>query len=202
MPQFPKSENDIVSLIHEIISGLEAHKDLFPDPPVSAEELKKQFETYLASADIAIGKQAETKHAVEVKNHDLETSMDSARMILRYAENITHGNDASLNYLGWGARRKPTRLMPPGQTRYLEAPRQGEGWIHLDWKQPKEGGKATAYRIQRREADSQTWLDTGMSMELEATVSNQPRGIHLEFRVVATNKAGDGEPSNGVSAVL
>nr|VFK42300.1 MAG: hypothetical protein BECKTC1821E_GA0114239_101819 [Candidatus Kentron sp. TC] len=68
-------------------------------------------------------------------------------------------------------------------------------------KQPDEGGKA-AYRVQRREGDSETWLDAGLAMGLETTLTNQPRGIRLEFRVVAVNKAGEGEPSNGVLAVL
>nr|VFJ97007.1 MAG: hypothetical protein BECKLFY1418A_GA0070994_10659 [Candidatus Kentron sp. LFY] len=39
-------------------------------------------------------------------------------------------------------------------------------------------------------------------MGLEATLSNQPRGVRLEFHVVAVNKAGEGEPSNGVLAML
>nr|VFK79655.1 MAG: hypothetical protein BECKSD772D_GA0070982_105826 [Candidatus Kentron sp. SD] len=44
----------------------------------------------------------------------------------------------------------------------------------LDWKQPDEGGKAVAYKIQRREGDSETWLDAGLAMGLETTLSNQP----------------------------
>ena len=39
--RFPKSESKIVSLIHDIIAGLEAHPDLFPNPPVSAEDLPR-----------------------------------------------------------------------------------------------------------------------------------------------------------------
>ncbi|VFM95919.1 MAG: hypothetical protein BECKG1743D_GA0114223_101333 [Candidatus Kentron sp. G] len=200
--RFPKSESKIVSLIHDIIAGLEAHPDLFPNPPVSAEDLRKQFKTYLKSADTANEKQAEAKHAVEDKNHELDTAVESSKMILRYAENVTHSDDAALNYLGWGAHREPARLKIPGQTRHLEAPRQGDGWIALDWKQPDEGGKAAAYKIQRREGDSETWLDAGMAMDTEVALSNQPRGIRLEFRVVAVNKVGEGEPSNGVLATL
>nr|VFJ72141.1 MAG: hypothetical protein BECKFW1821C_GA0114237_103216 [Candidatus Kentron sp. FW] len=41
-----------------------------------------------------------------------------------------------------------------------------------------------------------------MAMGLETTLSNQPRGVRLEFRVVAVNRAGEGEPGNGVLAVL
>nr|VFJ72138.1 MAG: hypothetical protein BECKFW1821C_GA0114237_103213 [Candidatus Kentron sp. FW] len=84
--RFPKAETKIVSPLHEIIAGLEAHQDLFPNPPVSAADLDKQFETYLKSADTAVDKQAEAKHAVEEKNHALDAAVDRARMILRYAE--------------------------------------------------------------------------------------------------------------------
>nr|VFK24132.1 MAG: hypothetical protein BECKLFY1418C_GA0070996_11685 [Candidatus Kentron sp. LFY] len=70
-----------------------------------------------------------------------------------------------INHLGWGAHREPARLKSPGQTRHLEAMGQnggqGDGWIALDWKRPDEGGKAAAYKIQRREGDAETWLDAG-----------------------------------------
>jgi len=36
----------------------------------------------------------------------------------------------------------------------------------------------------------------------EATVVEQPCGKELEYRIVAVNKAGDGEPSNTVMVVL
>nr|VFK56126.1 MAG: hypothetical protein BECKTC1821F_GA0114240_100921 [Candidatus Kentron sp. TC] len=41
-----------------------------------------------------------------------------------------------------------------------------------------------------------------MAMDTEVSLTNQPRGVRLEFRVVAVNKAGEGEPSNGVLATL
>nr|VFK77918.1 MAG: hypothetical protein BECKSD772D_GA0070982_100377 [Candidatus Kentron sp. SD] len=72
---------------------------------------------------------------------------------MRYAENVTGSDSTKLKYLGWGGRRPASALEPPGQTRSLEAPRQGAGWIFLDWKAPDEGGKVTAYKVQRREED-------------------------------------------------
>nr|VFK40847.1 MAG: Fibronectin type III domain-containing protein [Candidatus Kentron sp. TC] len=202
MALFPKAETKIKSLAHEIVAGLTTHAEMFPSPPVTAEALEAALKAYTDAADAALEAQAEAKHAVDVKSEALQTLADDMKMILRYAENATHSDDASLKLLGWGGRRAGTSLVAPGQTRSLEAPRQGDGWITLDWKEPDDGGKVAAYRVQRREGDSESWVDAGMAMGLDVTVSGQPRGKRLEFRVVAVNKAGEGEPSNGVLAML
>nr|VFJ45362.1 MAG: Fibronectin type III domain-containing protein [Candidatus Kentron sp. FM]VFJ58906.1 MAG: Fibronectin type III domain-containing protein [Candidatus Kentron sp. FM]VFK12050.1 MAG: Fibronectin type III domain-containing protein [Candidatus Kentron sp. FM] len=59
-----------------------------------------------------------------------------------------------------------------------------------------------AYKVQRREEGTQDWIDVGTAIETELTLSGQPSGKQFVFRVVAINKAGEGEPSNGVLAVL
>ncbi len=41
-----------------------------------------------------------------------------------------------------------------------------------------------------------------MAIATEATLNNQERGKEWEYRVVAANKTGEGEPSNAVAAVL
>jgi len=42
----------------------------------------------------------------------------------------------------------------------------------------------------------------GIAIESETSLTNQPRGAELEYRVIAVNKADDGEPSNTVMVVL
>ena len=111
------------------------------------------------------------------------------------------GNNAKLAALSWSGKAAPTHLQPPGQPRSLEIPRQGEGWLFLDWKEPAEGGKAAFYRLERRLTGG-TWELAGMAVESEATLVNQERGKEWEYRVVAVNKAGESGPSNTVTAVL
>lgn len=41
-----------------------------------------------------------------------------------------------------------------------------------------------------------------MAIESEITLSDQERGRELEYRIIPVNKAGEGEPSNTVMAVL
>ncbi|WP_133512852.1 fibronectin type III domain-containing protein [Candidatus Thiosymbion oneisti] len=202
MAMFPKAETKIQSLAHEILTGLKAHTDLFPSPPISAEELKQTLDAFLDALDAAKEQQAAASHAVDRKNEALEALTDRMKMILRYAENVTHFDDASLQVLGWGGRRDATALAPPGQTRTLEAPRQGRGWIFLDWKQPDAGGKVAAYKVQRRVEGSEDWMDVGTALTTEATLTDQPSGQQFVFRVLAINKAGQGAPSNGILAVL
>jgi len=58
------------------------------------------------------------------------------------------------------------------------------------------------YKIQRRERPSGPWADVGLAIESEITLSDQERGKEWEYRVIAVNKAGEGQPSNTVMAVL
>nr|VFJ94290.1 MAG: Fibronectin type III domain-containing protein [Candidatus Kentron sp. H]VFJ94818.1 MAG: Fibronectin type III domain-containing protein [Candidatus Kentron sp. H]VFK01295.1 MAG: Fibronectin type III domain-containing protein [Candidatus Kentron sp. H] len=202
MASFPRAETKIQSLAHEMVAGLTAHADLYPSPPITVQALGEALSAYTGAFDAAMDLQAQAEHATATKDEALQTLVDDMKMILRYAENVTHYDDASLKFLGWGGRKSRTSLEVPGQTRSLEAPRQGEGWITLDWKEPDDGGKVAAYKVQRREEGSETRVDVGTAIETEITLSGQPSGQRFEFRVVAINKAGEGEASNGVLAVL
>ena len=64
------------------------------------------------------------------------------------------------------------------------------------------GGAVAAYKIQRRLRPSGAWTDAGMAVESETTITGQERGKEWEYRVIAVNKAGKGEPSNTVKEVL
>jgi len=98
--------------------------------------------------------------------------------------------------------RTRTSLETRGQARTLDAPRQGEGWVSLDWKESVDGGKAAAYKIERRQRPSRPWTDAGMAIESEIVLSGQECGKGWQYRVIAVNKAGGRVPSNTVMAVL
>jgi hypothetical protein len=90
----------------------------------------------------------------------------------------------------------------PGQPRQLVVYPQGEGWLELQWLAPVEGGKVSTYNVRRRLRTEESWTLIVSSFERKVTMQNQPRGVELEYSVVATNKAGDGPMSNAVQVVL
>jgi hypothetical protein len=46
------------------------------------------------------------------------------------------------------------------------------------------------------------WEDVGTSVDTRELLSNQPRGVEFNYRVLVVNKAGTGQPSATVTVVL
>ena len=201
MARFPEREADIKALAQNIISGLTNNPD-FPDPPVTPAQLQALLDNLISLGDTQVADQAKSQQSTEAKQQGEEETISAMKSVLRYAENAVNGDHAKLAALGWGGRAEPTPLQAPGQPRLLEAPRQGTDWLFLDWKAPADGGRPASYRIERRKLPGGDWETVGMAIETEATLNNQERGAELEYRVIAANKAGEGEPSNAVMAVL
>ncbi len=202
MAQFPKSEAEILMLAQAIVNGLETNATVYPAPPVTFTNLSTALDAYVVAKDIATTAQATAQAAIGTKDAVLQTLVDDMKADLRYAETKVNFDDAKLKLLGWGGRTAAVALTPPGQTRTLEAPRQGEGWIFLDWKEPVDGGAVATYKIQRRLRPDGAWTDVGLAIDSETTLTAQERNKEWEYRVSAVNKAGEGAPSNTVMAVL
>lgn len=202
MARFPTTEADILALAQEMSTGLTANPGVFPDPPVAPIDLSALAGTYVAARTDATAAQAAAELATGTKNDALAALVDAMKDDLRYAENTVDFDDDQLKLIGWGGRRARTSLEPPGQPRTLEAPKEGEGWIFLDWKEPLEGGAVAAYKVQRRLRPEGPWADVGTALESEITLIDQERGQEWEYRVIAVNKAGASVPSNTVMAVL
>jgi hypothetical protein len=199
---YPKSEKDIVALANNVKAGLTSHVDLYPDPPIPPATMT----TTLASLQLLIEKAIEAKGqaeaAIEAKVAMLETLSAQLKKDLYYAELTVDGDDAKLKLLGWGGRKEPEPTSVPGQPRQLVVYPQGEGWLELQWMAPVEGGKVSTYNVRRRLKTESAWTLIVSSFERKVTIQNQPRGVELEYSVVATNKAGDSLMSNTVPVVL
>ncbi len=202
MARFPQTEAEVAALAQDIIAGLTAHTEDFPAPPAAPAELQTALAEYVAAREAAIVGAAAAAQGTAAKDDALQGLMDLMKADLRYAENVTRFDDGKLQLLGWGGRRSRTANDLPGQARTLEVLREGDGWVFLDWKEPVDGGKVAAYRVQRRRREDGPWTDAGMAVESEITLNNQEKGVEFEYHVIAVNKAGEGPPSNIVRAVL
>jgi hypothetical protein len=202
MAQFPRTEPEIAVLVESMLSGLANHVDIYPAPPVVLATLSNLRDAYTEARQNALQATALAQQATVTKDTALDALIAAMKTDIRYAENTVAFDDEKLRFIGWSGRKVASATEPPGQARLLEAPRQGEGWVFLDWKAPTEGGKPTAYRVQRRERPSGPWTDVATAIDSEANLIDQPRAKEFEFRVLAINKAGEGEASNTVVVVL
>lgn len=204
MARFPDRESEIKSLAQNMVTGLTASVANFPTPPIPPLDLQALLTSFITLCDDQVAAQAAAEQITVTKSAALEELVSAMRADLRYAEDAVNYDDAKLTVLGWGGRAAPVAsvLELPGQPRALEAPQQGEGWVFLDWKKPSDGGAVAAYKIERRERPSGDWTLASVAIESEAMLVGQERAKDLEYRVIATNKTGQGVPGNTVAVVL
>jgi len=202
MARFPKAEADIAALAQAMATGLTDNAAIYPAPPVAPLDLTGLITAYNTAKNVFIAAQAAAEEATGIKDEALDDLADAMKSDIRYAENTVDYDDDKLKLLGWAGRKERTPLAVPGQTRLLEAPKQGDGWLFLDWKKPADGGAPAAYKIMRRERPEGPWEEVATAVISEITLVEQPTGKELEYRIIAVNKAGDGEASNTVMVVL
>jgi len=202
MPRFPKSEAQIAALAERLYRGMLDNNAIFPQPPIHPMLVRVKKTLYQSRHDNFLAARAAAESATAAKDEKLGDLVTAMKSDLLYAENTVDYDDDKLKLIGWAGKAAPTPLAVPGQVRLLEAVKQGAGWLTLDWKAPADGGKAAAYTIQRRERPAGAWKQVATAILTEATLVDQPRGVELEYRVIAVNKAGSGMPSNTVIVVL
>lgn len=200
--QYPNTEDSQMALAMRVALGLNQQATIFPNPPVPPAELQTLLADYQEKRQAADNIIAQAQMAIHEKDDALDALNTALKSDLRYAENEVNFNDRQLELIGWGGRAAPVTLQPPGQPRTLEIVRQGEGWVYLDWKDPSDGGKVAAYKVQRSADGGLSWEDAAVAVVSEYTLHSQPRGKNLLFQIVAINKAGEGTPSNMVGALV
>jgi len=206
MARFPKNEAETVTLAQAMVSGLAGDNinpnENFPTPPVTSPGLATLIDEYNTARNAAINAWAVAEQATATKDAKLAELIEGMKKDLRYAENTVNYDDEKLKLIGWAGRKTPTATEAPGQTRLLTAHVQGEGWVKLEWRAPVDGGKPSAYTIMRRLRPEGPWTDVGTAVVTEKLLGDQTRGVEFEYRIIAVNKAGEGEPSNTVVVVL
>ena len=201
MANFPKAEAKILKLARLVIEGLRAAPADYPNTPVSADELEALLDEVEADVIGAAAAKAAYREQHVRKDKSLHRLTRSMKSVLGMAEVMSHRQPERLVRLGWGPRRKRKPLQAPGEVRDIKLEAQGENYVLLSWKPPVDGGAVAAYIIQRKR-NGAPWQDLGSCTHTHSILDHQPRGVELEYRVYALNKAGVGSPSATVRAVL
>lgn len=208
MPKFPKREADILALCEAMIAGYLAHPADFPSrtPGPLLVGLSGQ---YFATKNTQTSALAAAQIATEQKDDKLDALIEAMKNELKKSEVDAAGDPQKLEYIGWGPKAPPTPTDPPGQPRNLVALNQGTSSVTLDWKPTANGsgGPVRTYVIERRKqpqggGDFSNWLPVGSALETKATLTGQPRGVQLEYRLKAINTGGESVPSNTAAVVL
>ena len=200
MPRIPRDEAGIIALAQQIKNGLNTNPNLV-DSPVEKSDFTAKLDEFTAKRDTILVKKAELKVENEEKEEIEDDLREMMQRVVDFLDSKTGGDAEQLATVGVTASSAPNK-QPPGQPRSLEIISQIDATIKLDWKSTSDGGRAKAYRIQRRELPAGDWEVCGATDETEIVLTNQPRGKELEYRIVGFNSNGDSIPSNTVAAVL
>lgn len=207
MPDFPKREADLLSLAGGMIAGYSREPSLFPHADAAGlEACLADFHEKMESQTQA---QALAQMATKAKKASLKRLEAFVKVQLRQSEVDTAGDPKMLNVIGWGPKAGPRSADPPGQPRLLTVAQEDGASLTLVWRAPlsADGGRVRTYIIERRAQSAAggpfcEWQHAGVSLLPRITLSDQPRGLQLEYRVHALNHGGPGEPGNTVDVVL
>ena len=200
--KFPEAEPEIATLALRVIEGLKQLGAELPAPPVPADELQARLDRFNGSKARVVVATTTLREEHAVNDQDLEHLVDGTKANLKYAEVVFRDQPDRLSGLGWGPRRDGSSLEAPGEVRDIRILGEGDTWVTLQWNPPVDGDAVGAYRIQRKTKEAGVWEDVGSSVDTVQTLSHQPRAIEMDYRVVAANRAGIGQPSATVTVVL
>jgi len=206
MPNFPRREPDVVALADAMIAGYQQNPAVFPHADLVA--LQGERASYQTAKNAQLDADAKAQLATEAKDGVLTTLEDLMKVQLRQSEVDTADDAEKLGLIGWGPKAPAQPSNPPGQPRNLDPVIQGPSTLFLDWKAPAPGpgGRVRTYLVERREQVSggafNEWHQVGIALDSELTLTEQPRNIQLEYRIVAVNNGGNSLPSNTAAVVL
>ena len=206
MPSFPKREADAVALADAMIAGYQQNPSVFPHADVTT--LQTLRTAYQTKKNEQLDAEARAQLATESKDAALVSLEDLMKVQLRQSEVDTADDAEKLGLIGWGPKAPAQPSNPPGQPRNLDPVVQGPSTLFLDWKAPAPGpgGRVRTYLVERREQVSggafNEWHQVGIALDSELTLTEQPRNVQMEYRIIAVNNGGNSLPSNTAAVVL
>jgi hypothetical protein len=205
MPEFPQSENQILSLANQMYNGYLAHGADFPS--VNKMSLRLRRNAYRNARKARLDAKAQVRIATGAKNVKLARLRELMKSCLRKSEVDVGSDSEKLEYIGWGPRTGPQPPEAPAAPGNLHAIAEGQGLLQLAWDRPASGGPVRNYIIERRGRQETGgefghWSLVGSALNNELNLNGQPRGVQTEYRVKAAGAAGESIASNTAAVVL
>lgn len=205
MSMFPKIEAEVAALSDTMEAGFTAQPLFFPNADVGA--LQAARSAYRAAHHEQQACEAAYKLAVEKKQAALASLKACMKRELQRAEVDTVSDPERLELIGW-APRAAWNPKPPEQPRELRAERLENGVVGLKWRAPRwgDGGRIRSYAIERRQQQENgkksDWAHVAVALKTRAELPDEPRGVLLEYRIVALNTSGASDASNVASVIV
>jgi hypothetical protein len=205
MPSFPTLESEVVTLAQSMAGGYTAHATDFPGVTVAT--LTTALNGYLAAKLAQDEAKGQAKIATEAKSEKLAILVQLMKDDLKVSEADVSDDPEKLSLIGWGPKAPPTPIVPPGAPSGLKPVYEGvAGEVMLEWNKPLDGGAVRNYIIERRDQDSGgvfgPWRMLDFAYDTSISFVDQPQGVRLEYRVSASNAAGQSPTSNIISVIL
>jgi hypothetical protein len=183
-----------------MIAGYTAHPTDFPSVGISA--LSSALSTFQIDRQSQTDARAQSQIATETKNTKLDALTDLMRNDLKLSEVDVAADPEKLAQIGWGPKSPPQPVPAPGQPTSLHPAAEGPGTLWLTWESPTNGsgGPVRNYIVERRQqpaggGEFGSWAIIGTALNNESNLTDQPRGVQMEYRVKAANVGGESVPS-------
>ena len=207
MAEFPKTETEMAQLSSRMQQGYGAYPAIFVHADLPG--LQAAHVDYMGKYQVAFCCVAYEKVCADDKEESKAALIAVMKEQLAQSVVDTASDPSMLGYIGWEAETPPKKVRVPGAPRAFEATHQcSDGTLTLDWKTPltTDGGPVRLYVLERRVADATEtfgpWLQCGASVSAITHLTGQPVRVRMEYRVYATNTAGDGPRSNVAEVML
>jgi hypothetical protein len=201
--EFPNSEPQIIALSKRMWDGYFLHAADFPN--VDWIKLITVRGAYKTARRLVKDARSRLRIATKTKNEKLGELKNIMKQSLQKASVDVTNNPEKLKLIGWGPKSSSQPAQIPGQPIELAIVDKQNGTVNLIWKKPTDGGTIYNYIIERRCQDanqSGNWTIAAISYDCQANLPNQPKGVQLEYRVRASNLAGQSLPSNTATITL
>jgi hypothetical protein len=206
MTKFPTSEPQIIALVARMVAGFTKYPADFPRiSTFSRIKLSTANRSYLLAKKSLVEACAKLRIATKVKREKLLELKNIMKTSLQKAQVDVTNNPEKLKLIGWEPKSACQRAQIPGQPTDLAIVDKQNGALSLNWNKPVNGGTTYNYIIERRcrnTDQSDNWTLEAISYGCRITLANQPKGIKLEYRIRASNLAGQSLPSNTATITL